>query len=40
MNGIRVAAEFAQAAVNERIEREFTQRPAVVDADEVGLGIQ
>ena len=28
MNGIRVAAEFAQAGINERLEREFTSRPA------------
>src|SRR6201996_2193989 len=28
MNGIRVTAEFAQAGINERIEREFAQRPA------------
>jgi glycerol-3-phosphate acyltransferase PlsX len=28
MNGIRVAAEFAQAGINERIEREFARRPA------------
>ena len=27
MNGIRVAAEFVEAAVNERIEREFTHHP-------------
>ncbi|MBB6146130.1 glycerol-3-phosphate acyltransferase PlsX [Silvibacterium bohemicum] len=27
MNGIRVAAEFAQAGINESIAREFTQRP-------------
>ena len=27
MNGIRVTAEFAQAGINERIEREFTQKP-------------
>ena len=27
MNGIRVAAEFAQAGINERLEREFTSRP-------------
>jgi phosphate acyltransferase len=27
-NGIRVAAEFAQAGINERIEREFAQRPS------------
>ncbi|HEX4021578.1 MAG TPA: phosphate acyltransferase PlsX [Acidobacteriaceae bacterium] len=29
MNGIRVAAEFAQTGVNGQIEREFTERPAV-----------
>lgn len=29
MNGIRVAAEFAQTGVNVQIEREFTERPAV-----------
>ncbi|HEV2277741.1 MAG TPA: phosphate acyltransferase PlsX [Acidobacteriaceae bacterium] len=28
MNGIRVAAEFAQAGINERLEREFSSRPA------------
>src|SRR3984885_5677159 len=28
MNGIRVASEFAQAGINERIEREFTSPPA------------
>ncbi len=28
MNGIRVAAEFAHANVNERIEQEFTARPS------------
>ena len=27
MNGIRVASEFAQAGINERIEREFASRP-------------
>jgi len=27
MNGVRVTAEFAQAGINERIAREFTQRP-------------
>lgn len=27
MNGIRVASEFAQAGINENIEREFAQRP-------------
>ncbi|MGH9587743.1 MAG: hypothetical protein ACRD3F_12375, partial [Acidobacteriaceae bacterium] len=25
MNGIRVTAEFAQAGINDRIEREFAQ---------------
>jgi len=28
MNGIRVAAEFAQAGINERLEREFASHPA------------
>ena len=28
MNGIRVAAEFAQAGVNDRLEREFAGRPS------------
>jgi len=28
LNGIRVAAEFAQAGINERLEREFTQQPS------------
>src|SRR5579875_79872 len=27
MNGIRVAAEFAQAGINDRLEREFASRP-------------
>jgi phosphate acyltransferase len=40
MNGIRVAAEFAQAGINDRIEREFAQRPAIIHTDGVGLGIQ
>ena len=35
-NGIRVAAEFAQAGINERIEREFAQRPARADLSEWG----
>jgi glycerol-3-phosphate acyltransferase PlsX len=34
MNGIRVAAEFAQARINDRIEQEFVGRPAVPPADE------
>jgi glycerol-3-phosphate acyltransferase PlsX len=33
MNGIRVTAEFAQAGINDRIEREFSQRPAIVAAE-------
>ena len=33
MNGIRVTAEFAQAGINDRIEREFSQRPAAVAAE-------
>lgn len=38
MNGIRVAAEFARAAVNDRIEQEFTQKPVTPPpADGVGL---
>jgi glycerol-3-phosphate acyltransferase PlsX len=28
MNGIRVAAEFAEAGINSRIEQEFAQRPS------------
>ncbi|MGB0123652.1 MAG: phosphate acyltransferase PlsX [Silvibacterium sp.] len=32
MNGIRVTAEFAQAGINDRIEREFSQRPEIVVA--------
>ena len=32
MNGIRVPAEFAQAGINDRIEREFSQRPEIVVA--------
>jgi glycerol-3-phosphate acyltransferase PlsX len=40
MNGIRVAAEFAQAAINDRIEQEFAQRPAIIHTNGVGLGIQ
>jgi glycerol-3-phosphate acyltransferase PlsX len=40
-NGIRVAAEFAQAGINERIEREFAQRPASpISPNGVGLPLQ
>jgi glycerol-3-phosphate acyltransferase PlsX len=34
MNGIRVASEFAQAGINERLEREFTSRPTSPTDDE------
>jgi phosphate acyltransferase len=34
MNGIRVAAEFAQAGVNDRLESEFARRPALASTDE------
>src|SRR5277367_3526716 len=41
MNGIRVAAEFAQAGINDRIEQEFAQRPvAPTPASGVGLLVQ
>jgi glycerol-3-phosphate acyltransferase PlsX len=40
MNGIRVTAEFAQAGINERIAREFTQRPEPSPAGAFGLPIQ
>jgi phosphate acyltransferase len=41
MNGIRVAAEFVQAGVNEHIEREFAQRPISPEpTDDVGLAVQ
>jgi glycerol-3-phosphate acyltransferase PlsX len=41
MNGIRVAAEFVGAAVNERIEREFTQHPPTpVPVGGFGLPLQ
>jgi glycerol-3-phosphate acyltransferase PlsX len=33
MNGIRVASEFAQAGINERIEREFADRPSADTED-------
>lgn len=40
-NGIRVAAEFVQAGINERIEREFGQRPASpISPNGVGLPLQ
>ncbi|MFT4113690.1 phosphate acyltransferase PlsX [Silvibacterium sp.] len=42
MNGVRVAAEFAQAGINERIATEFSQRtpePATT-ADSLGLPLQ
>jgi len=40
-NGIRVAAEFAQAGINERIEREFAQRPTQpISPNGVGLPLQ
>jgi len=32
MNGIRVTAEFSQAGINDRIEREFTQNGTTVSA--------
>jgi glycerol-3-phosphate acyltransferase PlsX len=40
MNGIRVTAEFAQAGINERIEREFTQRPQPLGTNPVGMTLQ
>jgi phosphate acyltransferase len=40
MNGIRVTAEFAQAGINDRIEREFTQRPQLLGTNGVGLPLQ
>jgi phosphate acyltransferase len=40
-NGIRVAAEFAQAGINERIEREFAQRPTQpISPNGIGLPLQ
>ena len=40
-NGIRVAAEFAQAGINERIEREFAQRPShPISPNGIGLPLQ
>jgi len=33
MNGIRVTAEFAHAGINQRIEREFAQRPQTLAAN-------
>src|SRR5579875_657677 len=41
MNGIRVASEFAQAGINERLEREFSRRPVDPPADsELQLPVQ
>ncbi len=41
MNGIRVAAEFAQARINDRIEQELVVRPAVPPpAEGFGLPLQ
>jgi len=40
MNGIRVTAEFVQAGINDRIEREFSQRPALLGANGAGLPLQ
>ena len=38
MNGIRVAAEFAEAGINARIEHEFAHRP-VAPLPEIGVGL-
>jgi glycerol-3-phosphate acyltransferase PlsX len=40
MNGIRVTAEFVQAGINDRIEREFSQRPQLLGANGLGLPLQ
>ena len=40
MNGIRVTAEFAQAGINERIEREFAERPQPLGTNPVGVTLQ
>ncbi|HEX4308601.1 MAG TPA: phosphate acyltransferase PlsX [Acidobacteriaceae bacterium] len=41
MNGIRVASEFAQAGVNDRLEREFASRPTqTTDGADLQLPIQ
>ena len=41
MNGIRVASEYAQAGVNDRLEREFASRPAThADGQDLQLPIQ
>ena len=41
-NGIRVTAEFAQAGINQRLEREFAcRRPADAESEpDLGLPIQ
>src|SRR5271163_965144 len=38
-NGIRVTAEFAQAGINQQLEREFACRRPEDDSDEPGIGI-
>jgi glycerol-3-phosphate acyltransferase PlsX len=40
MNGIRVTGEFVQAGINDRIEREFAQRPQLLGANGLGLPMQ
>ena len=40
MNGIRVTAEFAQAGINDRIEREFAERPQPLGTNGLGLTLQ
>jgi glycerol-3-phosphate acyltransferase PlsX len=40
MNGIRVTAEFAQAGINDRIEREFAGGPEPLRASGLGLTLQ
>jgi glycerol-3-phosphate acyltransferase PlsX len=40
MNGIRVASEFAQAGVNDRLEREFASRPTDPPTPDLQLPIQ
>jgi phosphate acyltransferase len=40
LNGIRVAAEFAQTGINDHLEREFGRRPAEPGPSEWGLPIQ
>ena len=40
MNGIRVTAEFVQAGINDRIEREFAERPQPLGTNGIGLTLQ